>query len=338
MAGDVGMMFVDPRDRSQVLSPSGDALVSPAGARYPIVDGIPRFVEQHDRGQAQTADSFGYKWTRDPAWGRRRDGEAVVWDMWRNMLGFDRDQLREIMSGRSVLDAGCGSGVALRQFAQWPASVAAVDISEAVDACRRQLAGTSTIAFAQADLNELPFADQQFDVVWSLGVLHHTPDTFAALKSITRHARIGGRVVFYVYVRKGPVREFVDDHIRKEISDLPPEQAWRRMEALTRLGRSLARISEPLLIEDDVPELAIKAGSYNLQRFVYYDLFKCFWNDALSFDENVNVNFDWYHPKYAHRQTPDQVRQWLVTLKLEPEFFNVGESGITVIATKTAAA
>lgn len=109
------------------------------------------------------------------------------------------------------------------------------------------------------------------------------------------------------------------------------------MESLTKLGRSLAQISQPLVIEEDVPELGISAGTHNLQRFVYYDLFKCFWNDALNFDENVNVNFDWYHPKYAHRQTPEQVRGWLERLALDPEFFNIGESGITVIARRKAA-
>jgi SAM-dependent methyltransferase len=241
------------------------------------------------------------------------------------------------MTGKTVLDAGCGSGVALRLFAAWPAEIAAVDISQAIDACQSLLDGRGAITFAQADLNVLPFADAQFDVVWSSGVLHHTPDTFTALQSIARHARPGGHVVFYVYVKKAPVREFVDDHVRNEISNLAPPDAWKRMEAFTHLGRSLAAIKQPLVLEADVPELGLKAGSYDLQRFAYYNLFKCFWNDALTFDENVNVNFDWYHPKYAHRQTPEQVTSWLTELGLEPEFFNVGESGITVIARRQRA-
>jgi len=332
MASELTMEFVDPNDRRQPLTREGDAFVSAAGRRYPIVDGIPRFVESRDRGQAQTAASFGYKWTRQPDWAARENSDDVIWSMWRGMLGFGPDRLRELMTGKVVLDAGCGSGVALRLFAPWPAEIAAVDISEAVDACKMLLDGKGRITFVQADLNALPFAEASFDVVWSSGVLHHTPDTFAALRAVARHARVGGRVAFYVYVKKAPIREFVDDHIRREISDLPPADAWRRMEALTRLGRSLAAIKQPLEIDADVPELGGNAGTYDLQRFAYYHLFKCFWNDALSFDENVNVNFDWYHPKYAHRQTPEQVRGWLAELHLEPEFFNIGESGITVIA------
>jgi len=330
------MNFVDPLDRSQPLVRDGDAYVSPSGRCFPIVDGIARFVDVKDRQQMQTAVSFGYKWTRQPDWAKRDENEDVIWSMWRDMLGFGPETLQQLMTGKTVLDAGCGSGVALRLFAAWPSAIAAADISTAVDACKTLLEGKGPITFIQADLNELPFPDASFDVVWSLGVLHHTPDTFKALRSIVRHARIGGHVTFYVYVTKAPVREFVDDHIRREISDLPPAEAWRRMEALTQLGRSLAAITQPLTIDADVPELGVRAGIYNLQRFTYNNLFKCFWNDALSFDENVNVNFDWYHPKYAHRQTPDEVKEWLEELRLEPELFHVGDSGISVIARRVA--
>ena len=92
--------------------------------------------------------------------------------------------------------------MALRLFAAWPAAIAAVDISEAVDACKSLVDGRATVTFAQADLNSLPFADGQFDVVWSSGVLHHTPDTFAALRSVARHARPGedGRFIKVVGV------------------------------------------------------------------------------------------------------------------------------------------
>lgn len=324
--------LVDPRDRATPLVRTGDALVAADGMHFPIISGIPRFVEVHDASQRQTADSFRYKWTRQPQWGLN-DGDAVVWELWRQMYGFSGPAMLEtLMRDKIVLDAGCGSGTPLQLFAGWPSEIIAADISGAVDACRQQLQARPNLSFVQADLNALPLPENIFDVVWSSGVLHHTPDTFAALRSVTRHAKIGGRVIFYVYVRKGPIREFVDDYLRKEISDLPPEEAWQRMESLTKLGRSLAQIAQPLVIEDDVPELGITAGTHNLQRFVYYNLFKCFWNDALSFDENVNVNFDWYHPKYAHRQTPEQVRGWLDELHLAAEFFNVGESGITVIA------
>lgn len=79
----------------------------------------------------------------------------------------------------------------------------------------------------------------------------------------------------------------------------------------------------------DVPVLGFKKGKYNLQRFIYYNIFKCFHNEALTFDENNLVNFDWYHPYDAHRHTEEDVRQWYVEAGLkEIKIFNP-ESGIS---------
>ena len=66
----------------------------------------------------------------------------------------------------------------------------------------------------------------------------------------------------------------------------------------------------------------VKKGTYDLQRFMYYNMFKCYWNSKLSFDDNVHVNFDWYHPRYSHRHTPEQVQGWLKELDYELEGHN----------------
>ncbi|MEW5984358.1 MAG: methyltransferase domain-containing protein [Acidobacteriota bacterium] len=329
------IQFVDPDDRDLLLVLEGDRYVSPAGRSYPIIDGIPRFVAGRDRAQAQTAASFGYKWTKQAHWGFKPGHDEVIWNFWREIFRWEGPQdLRELMEGKIVLDAGCGSGASLNQFVRWPAVVVGVDISSAIDTCRKNFEGQPNLALAQADVTRLPFPDESFDVVWSHGVLHHTPDTFESLKSVARHARVDGLVIFYVYVRKAPIREFADDHIRSIVSPLPPEEAWRRMEALTEFSRSLAGIKVELTVERDVPELGIKRGRYPLQRFLYYNFLKCYWNDDLSFDDNVHVNFDWYHPAYAHRHSAEEVREWLATLDLRQEHMHVSDSGIAVVARK----
>jgi hypothetical protein len=59
-----------------------------------------------------------------------------------------------------------------------------------------------------------------------------------------------------------------------------------------------------------------------------------FWNESLSFEENNHVNFDWYHPRYAHRQTEEDVRRWCAEANLSITHFDVEESGFTVRAIK----
>ena len=52
---------------------------------------------------------------------------------------------------------------------------------------------------------------------------------------------------------------------------------------------------------EDIELLGIKAGRHNIQRLIFYTMFKCYWNPNLNFEDNVHVNFDWYHPRNCFR-------------------------------------
>ncbi|HEV3141257.1 MAG TPA: hypothetical protein VGY57_12105, partial [Vicinamibacterales bacterium] len=115
---------------------------------------------------------------------------------------------------------------------------------------------------------------------------------------------------------------------------LDPEQAWEALRSLTALGQSLASLHADVDVTEDVPLLGIKAGRYDVQRLMYWHFAKMFWNDAYSFDENHHVNFDWYHPRYAHRHTEDEIRGWCDSAHLTITHFDAQESGYTVRAVK----
>src|SRR3712207_3338642 len=102
--------------------------------------------------------------------------------------------------------------------------------------------------------------------------------------------------MFYVYRRKGPVREFTDDYIRERISSLPPEEAWEALRPLTRLGQALAELRAEVEVPEDVPLLGIRAGRYDVQRLIYWHFAKMYWNEAVPFETSHHINFDWYHP------------------------------------------
>ena len=140
--------------------------------------------------------------------------------------------------------------------------------------------------------------------------------------------------MFYVYRTKGPVREFTDDYIRDKLQSMTPEQGWAAMIPLTKLGKALGELD----IEIDIPEridlLGVPAGRINIQRFFYWHVLKSFYRPEMSLDEMNHLNFDWYAPKNAHRQTPQEVRQWCGDLGLSIEHESVEEAGITMIARK----
>jgi len=105
--------------------------------------------------------------------------------------------------GLKVLEIGCGLGTDGAQFAEAGADYTGVDLTEAaVELARKRfelfdLPGS----FRTADAENLDFADESFDVVYSHGVLHHTPETGKAIQEIHRVLRPGGRAVVMLYHR-----------------------------------------------------------------------------------------------------------------------------------------
>src|SRR6266581_9174520 len=105
--------------------------------------------------------------------------------------------------GLRVLEIGCGLGTDGAQFAKAGADYTGIDLTEAaVQLARKrfQLDGLSG-QFETADAEHLSFADESFDLVYSHGVLHHTPDTTCAVREIHRVLRPGGRAIVMLYHR-----------------------------------------------------------------------------------------------------------------------------------------
>ena len=104
-------------------------------------------------------------------------------------------------AGVRLLEVGCGMGTDLLQFARGGAQVTGVDLTpRSIQISRQHLDVYGERGdFAISDGENLPFADESFDVVYSNGVLHHTPDTAGAVREVYRVLRPGGlaRVMLY---------------------------------------------------------------------------------------------------------------------------------------------
>ena len=80
------------------------------------------------------------------------------------------------------------------------------------------------VHFLQADLRQLPFKRKFFDYIYSDQVLHHTKNTGTSFKYLTKFLTGSGHISIYVYNKKAPVREYVDDFIRKKTVKMSIEE------------------------------------------------------------------------------------------------------------------
>lgn len=307
------------------------------GRSFTVRHGIPRSHAVMSAAQAQTGQAFAFKWQQQHSFDSPTSlGRARAWLLERYGNVATAAWLTDYGDQPLLVDAGCGAGMSAIEL--WGEALPrlrylGIDVSEAIDVAKQRFAEHGLPgAFVQTDLGDIPLPIASVDLIFAEGVLHHTESTERALKRLAELLAPGGRFLFYVYRRKGPLREFTDDHVRAALQAMPPEEAWEAMKPLTRLGIALGEREVEIEVPEAVELLGIPAGRTTLQRLFYWHVAKAFYHPALTFDEMNHINFDWYAPAHACRQSPEEVRQWCAEAGLTIEREVVEPAGITVVA------
>jgi ubiquinone/menaquinone biosynthesis C-methylase UbiE len=140
---------------------------------------------------------------------------------------FDILTSEMINSQTYVLDVGCGTGRWTKYLAPEVGFIESVDPSDSIFAADKLLGKIDNVRLSKASIETLPFADQTFDFVMSIGVLHHIPNTQQALNDCVKKVKKGGYFFVYLYYnldRRGSFYKslfHVSDLIRKTVSRLP---------------------------------------------------------------------------------------------------------------------
>lgn len=126
---------------------------------------------------------------------RHRYEEYAPW--MREVMGFDK------FAGARLIEVGCGMGTDLLQFARGGANITGVDLTpRSVEISQHRFRLYEMPGdFSLADAERLPFADNSFDVFYSNGVLHHTPDTERTIREAHRVLKPGGTAKVMLYHR-----------------------------------------------------------------------------------------------------------------------------------------
>lgn len=291
----------------------------PCGRIYPIVDTIPRVLDDAftlfpefsrryaDRlahvplttktvGTARAAgmnantirrtrESFGYQWTLF--------SEMVI-DFRENFLYYIQPLNESFFPGKVGLDIGCGFGRHIYNAAEFGAEMVGVDVSIAIDASRRNTQHLANVHLVQADLYHLPFREGSFDFVYSIGVLHHLPDPEAGFQCLIPLLKHGGAVFIWVYSKSRPVVNLLIEHTRAITKQLPA-----RAQKAISLGAALvdwAGFIVPYRIASALPILGFLVREMAFPRLKLYSSypFQVVWADW--FDRlaaPVRFYYDW---------------------------------------------
>jgi SAM-dependent methyltransferase/uncharacterized protein YbaR (Trm112 family) len=332
---------------------------------YPVIDGLPKILTGELRGDysdfiksyngwfkskdspsaeqsgereesKQVQETFCEKWMTKDTMGvsnaspykhfmRRWMLKKYGWD---SESGFEK----ALRNRRMILDAGTGLGREVINLARAARQsiVVGIEFSDCAESALKNVSSLGNAYIIQGDLLRSPFKKESFDFILSEGVLHHTPSTQEAFGKCCTLLKVGGEFAFYIYRKRGPIREFTNDYLRSIMRRASSKESWKIAERITRLGKALSDIKAKIRIPEDIPELEIEAGELDIHRFVYWNFLKCFWNDELPFDENTIINFDWYAPEHAHRHSASEIREWCRKNNIEVIWFNEEEAGYTV--------
>lgn len=163
----------------------------------------------------RTADAFATSWNHLP------EGSIYIkaqFDDW--LYPVSESDIR----GKRVLELGCGNGSLLVHMADWsPAFLEGVDLGDSVRSAQDNM---SRLPFAQWRITQADMtgfhSSQPYDVVYSIGVLHHLKEPKLGLDAVIANTRSGGRFHCWVYAEEGNgVVIHLVDPIRKFASRLP---------------------------------------------------------------------------------------------------------------------
>ncbi len=114
------------------------------------------------------------------------------------------DRISRDQPGASLLEIGCGMGDDTAQWAKRDMQVTAIDLTEPAVECTKQrlrICGLDA-EVKQGNAEHLDFPDNTFDIVYSFGVLHHSPDTPKTIVEVLRVLKPGGKALIMLYNRK----------------------------------------------------------------------------------------------------------------------------------------
>ncbi len=228
-------------------------------------------------------------------WAMYSDSERFLFDEW--IAPATLEDFRD----KIVLECGCGGGQHTDTVAQVAKNVVAVDLNT-VDLARQRNAKNDNVEFVESDLTTMDLG-RTFDVVFCIGVIHHTGDPDATFDRLYQHCNPGGLVIVWTYSAEGNAMvKYGVEPVRKAILRFLP----RRL--LHYISWLITALLYPIVYS--IYKIPI------LSFLPYYEYFQNF--RRLSFQRNLLNVFDKLNAPSTKFTTATKCREWMSDERFEP--------------------
>lgn len=286
---------------------------------------------QKDQNHQQTNEVFSDKWSRFEKEDSGNNNKLFLFQKkwYLDLYGFkDESDLKRFLNNKKViLDAGCGLGYKSSWFAELSPNslIIAMDYSDSVFFAQKQYKHLSNLFFVKGNIEKTKIKDNTVDYISCDQVIHHTENPDRTMLEFSRILKKAGQLAVYVYAKKALPRELLDDYFRDMTKSIPKTKMWELSNQLTQLGKTLSDLN----ISIDVPEiplLGIKKERIDIQRFIYWNFLKCFWNPDLGLETSISTNYDWYAPSNAKRYSKKEFEKMIQHAKLKNIYLHSEEA------------
>ncbi|MBA3705094.1 MAG: methyltransferase domain-containing protein [Bacteroidetes bacterium] len=297
---------------------SGELICKGCTKKYPIINAIPRFVEENNY-----ADNFGLEWNThsrtqyDDSSGFKISEERFI----------NETKWGDNLNGEVILEAGSGSGRFTKHAVETGAMIISFDFSNAVEANYKSNSDNENLLIVQASIFEMPFKKNYFNRVLCIGVIQHTPDPRKAFHCLVTAIKADGHLCTDIYLKSlGKVYLTPKYLLRKITKRMNPDTLYKRTVSyinfiwpLTRLIRKIPKLGKKInwrLLVADYSELLPNADDKTLKEWAILD------------------SYDMVSPAYDFPQTLKTFKKWHIEEGLEDIDVHYGYNGVEVRARK----
>jgi SAM-dependent methyltransferase len=250
--------------------------------------------------QAEDITLFLYKTGIDPDFTRKN--KKLNHDILQSVNSLDYTGDFSFLNDKIVVDGGCGNGRFAEIVAPHCKQLICLDIGEHIFLAKERLKNYSNVTFVQCDLADIPVATDSVDYVYSIGVIHHTPNPGKSLKELARLLKPSAKISVWVYPPAywGPLPKKI---VSKSIRSL----------LLRKSLESQVRFIRKYLMP--IGKLQLKIQKLGL-RYLLAPLFII--NVPRHEDENemLSTTIDYYLPQYINTYTNSQLKELFLKANL----------------------